>query len=997
MKTSKTNHLLYTASFTILFFVVGQAVAAQNDTQTSEENFQIAAITPDQTQQNRNKRLSDIIGRGKSILNTLSNDEALQNATPVDASPSRVGTPLSRSEEAAYEQKLREWMAEETEPQDIILSLSRKGGSLKPTTILGIQKGIDVYLPLKQLSDILRFDTQLDLDNQVASGFAGNEQKTFSLNLNTNVARIAGRNFSLGADSVILQDFGAGLGDFYVREDIINELLDLRFDVEFSSMTLNLNSPRLLPIELEEQRRQRQENLLRSAQGDDQNELSREQFIPNDYELLGKPALNLSNQLELSNSGGGKIRNVFSVRGASDLLKTSADYSGRILSEDEDRLDIGNLRLRLQRRADAGHELPFGVKRAEAGDISTALPNLVRLTANGAGLKFSNKKLDRPQTFDTIVVEGASEPGWDVEVYNGNQLLDFSTVDNHGEYRFEDVQLTFGKNKIKTILYGPQGQLEERIENYNITNVLLPSGEVEYNVSLLDANEDFIPFLNEGTNERTTDGFLFTGTAKFGLNESISPFVTATSTNSQEGRKKYVSAGADFSALGGIARVEGYKELGAGTALDARYSTNFAGIRLNARSSFFNDFESEEAQFGNTRQTREYELRSSKSIPSSLGNFSVGADVRHTDFADDSSRRFAGTDLSYANQKTRLTHSTNTTWEDGRHQNSGGLAGLTYKLSDTWNMRSTLDYEIFPEKELRTARFQARYTDLDKFTSSFNVNRNLQNDNTVFSLNADYDFDTYLAGIGLDWDMDEGLQALLRTNMSLGPFGENDTYIASSESLLGRSKLETQIFKDEDGDGVFSENDQAIADAKININRQTKGPTNEDGYYTTDSPGRIGLASISVDEKSLDDEYLMAGGDRYTTIIRPVSKTVVNIPLVASGAIDGNIYFTNGNPSPTVSVELVNEKGQIIEETSTDFNGYYSFQRIRPGNYTIQTRKSNRYTSAPVTASVSNDQPFVFGIDLQIAALENPNASKPNIKTRLKNLIAKFEKRKATL
>lgn len=928
------------------------------------------------------KKLSQLRSKGKSILSALERMKAGGGS----------GEALSE-EEAALLEKQREWQAEDSQPYDVILTLKRRGKTIR-SAMIGIQQGTQVYLPLQDIASALLVYSVTDIQAGTVSGFAGGQDNTFSIDIPSATYTVRGERFPLPPDAAFVKDFGQGLGDMFVTADLLNALWNYKLTLNFAELALLVDTPQLLPFEREEQRRESQELFL--ARNNERPDAVDETFIPNDYKLIGKPAVNITQRTRWDDVKEELTQNINTV-GVNDLLYASADYNAQVEFNEEDGYDINNLRLRLTRRADKGDELPLGLKLAQGGDLSVKPPELIARNVIGSGVSVSNKPFRRGQNFDIITVEGVGQPGWEVEVYNGSQLENFGTIGANGEYRFEGIQLYYGVNEIKTILYGPQGEVEERIQEYDISDTLLASGETVVEASALDANASLIEVDDNG--ERSTDGFFHTVSVKSGFNDVLSPFFTSTSTESEDGRKNYVSAGANFSALGGLGLVEGYKDLGGGTALDTRFSRRFANLRLNARTSFFNDFESEEANFDDRAKNFEGELRATTTVPSALGSIGLSADGVHTTFEDGTDTTRYGLGQSFALPGLRFSNRTTTQLEESAHRATTGRLSASTRLSDAWSARSSLNYRVFPETNLDSTRFELRYADLNRFTSSFDVNQDLDNEkNTTLGADASYDFGRFLAGLGMSWDLDEGFDAIFRTTMSLGPLGEDGSYITSSDPLTGKTALRGRIFRDHNVDGVFNEGDEPVQGASLRVNGLGTEATGEEGTLYALGPAGQGLVTVKVDQDSLGDDLLIPASDQYTTVLRPVTAPFVDIPITVSGSLDGNVYFEDGKPTPTLRLQLVDSDGGVVKETVADFSGYYTFDAVRPGRYRVQADPSHNLRVAGADVTISADDPFVYGINLEVAGTAGAaQASPKGLLSSLKNIIERSKKRKQTI
>lgn len=55
--------------------------------------------------------------------------------------------------------------------------------------------------------------------------------------------------------------------------------------------------------------------------------------------------------------------------------------------------------------------------------------------------------------------------------------------------------------------------------------------------------------------------------------------------------------------------------------------------------------------------------------------------------------------------------------------------------------------------------------------------------------------------------------------------------------------------------------------------------------------------------------------------------------------VGGRVFDTNREPVGGATVQLVNERGTIIQETSSDDRGAFHFRQVRPGEYVVRASK----------------------------------------------------------
>ena len=194
----------------------------------------------------------------------------------------------------------------------------------------------------------------------------------------------------------------------------------------------------------------------------------------------------------------------------------------------------------------------WGSRTLKIGDVRLEQQDMVTNSSGGRGVAlstFEGAESGDSQSFDQIVVTGDSIPGWEVELYRNNELVDFGTVDNEGKYRFENVQLNVGNNQIRIVLYGTQGQVEERVENRLITGAMVKKGETKFRTGLVDSDRPLIVYSKEDvrTQPRGMAGNFFTA---HGLTKDVTLFASAAKMPIQDDQnEQYFSVGSIFLRL----------------------------------------------------------------------------------------------------------------------------------------------------------------------------------------------------------------------------------------------------------------------------------------------------------------------------------------------------------------------------------------------------------------------------------------------------------------
>ncbi len=117
------------------------------------------------------------------------------------------------------------------------------------------------------------------------------------------------------------------------------------------------------------------------------------------------------------------------------------------------------------------------VRQARLGSIAITGPR--GFGVRGAAV--SNSPYLRPAEFGDFGFRGRVPPGWEVELYRGEELLGFAPADAQGRFAI-DVPVIYGPNPLEVVAYGPRGEQWRRSRTYAVPFDRLPARQFEYGV-----------------------------------------------------------------------------------------------------------------------------------------------------------------------------------------------------------------------------------------------------------------------------------------------------------------------------------------------------------------------------------------------------------------------------------------------------------------------------------------------------------------------------------
>lgn len=837
--------------------------------------------------------------------------------------------------------------------EELILSVQAGRHALSPG-ILAYESGGGYYLPVLGLAAVFEFHAEPGPDRKSVSGWALQEKQVFSIDLT-------------GNDIQALAQPGIDADDFYIGLDHLNRVWPVTMTVDKSAMVLNVAVQGNLPFAQRAERKNRQALLEKRRSRKNTDKKLTEQ--PNPYRIYGLPVLDLETTQFYDEAQGG-FGGRLAVTGVQDLLGMSANYAAIIRHDSGQFERPETLRLRFDRDAMGEQDLPFGLKHIELGDTRLRHAPLIKNNTGGRGFLLSSARQKRDGAFDVTTVEGTGPQGWDAELYRNNALIAFATIDERGEYRFEDVELNFGNNLIRVVLYGPQGQTREIVENYSFGSNMLRPGQFDYTIGMLDAEKDLLPFQKRHANG--LDGLVANAEMAYGFNCYITGYAAFSSlpVYQDNQQRDYLSVGAAMALPFGALQLEAYQNVsrdsGAarGQALDARFITDIKGIKLNLRNAFYHDFESPDSGFGAAALSRRTEIGLQKNIPFAFGMLGLNLDYQDQQRRNHDRYSNIRTRQSFNYRGLSLTHSTNSYLNAGRHDLTTGQLSATARIKK-WRLRSGLNYDAFADKKLRGFDGEVFYRATDRLSGSLLARHDFLDRQSGGGFNLNYDFKKFIGSLETLWTEKSGAQVTLRASTALGPYANDGSYIMTSDRLTGASAARALVFLDRNQDGIFDAGDEALESARVKINsRYGKDRSDENGLLVNRAGAGVERAVIELDNASLENPYYISAKDGYVTNLRPGSIPHFDFPVIETGAVDGTAYAANGQAAQGVRLALVTADGKVVQETETAYDGYYNFDHVPPGQYEVRPHREETIALAPRPVIVDADRLFASGSDL---------------------------------
>ncbi len=776
-------------------------------------------------------------------------------------------------------------------------------------------------------------DTPITIDNATgtAKGWAFRQDLTIEIDRNKRKVVRAGAPETLHEGDI--RDTPEG---WCVDSAAAGRWLGIDLVVTAGASSVRIESKTKLPVEMARERLNRARFLKKAALP-----LESGPAIKIPYRMWRAPALDfvVDAGVTYSATGGTRIDRRVAVTAAGEIGGLS--YNSQIIAGQRKLVD--SLRFRAYRSDPEGNLLgPLHATHFAFGDVG-GLSHPLLGGAQGRGVELTNQPLFNPHSFSKTRFEGALQPGWQAELYRNGQLLDFSTDDGSGLYKFEDVDLRVGDNQFEILLYGPQGQKDSRFETIRVGADQLPPGETRWWFGANQPGRDILgvsPKPVDQDVDAVFDGKTVTPKAQaafqveHGIDKRTSVAALAAAMLVGDERLTFVEGSVRRSI--GPALLEGgvAYQAGGGLALRGQALAQIGKINLSAEAAKLNHFYYEgrlEEKASNVRLTAD--------APFSLGKVPMAAHVeyRMVDRTDDKRERAearltgafgrvqAGAALGW-NRDTSKTGVTDSRF-DLKTMTSGRIGQVRIRGAALW--------DIAPEAGLHSADVSAYWSAGENVDWEFGAGYDRVAGRTTARVSHIRRFDSLAVAATLEAASDKSFAAGINVNFSLDANKAGFHPVRSPLAQTGQ--VRATVFRDDNNNGVRDPGEKTEDGVQLTGGvGATSEPSGKNGVARLSGLTPYQAVSIGIDGSTLSDPSLAPRKASQIVIPRPGVTADLAIALVGAGDVEAILVGNDGNGIEGVDIEALDEDGKVVGTARTDFDGFFLFERLAYGHYSFR-------------------------------------------------------------
>jgi len=782
-----------------------------------------------------------------------------------------------------------------------------------------------LFVPFGALSELLDLAVKTNPSMGIAKGFIFKQNRTFYLDVNRGEVTLSGAMKSFDVKRTAIRQ----LDDIYIDSDLLSEWLPLKIDIDLYSSRLKIIPDEPLPFMLRKER----EGRIKVTQSS---------LVPKDrgyprytalYEAWTYPHINF-------NARAGVYKNNLDETGRtySHVTYATADLfnmeSAWYLSGDQDKL-FDDFRVTFGRKDTDSGLLGYAKASEYAfGHVVEPRINLInRPLSVEPGAYISNYPLTRQQQYDTHSFSGDLPPGWEVELYRNNSLLNYQSVSINGRYEFNDVPLLFGHNYFRLVFYGPQGQIKEESQTFELGQSLTIPGKQYYRL-MTTKDEDF--------GNRTLLQY------DIGINKHLSltagflnlPIDKDLLISMPEKEHKYLTGGIRGFHNSVFYKLDYISDNESGTAKDWELQSRLGPVILDISNIYFDKFVSEVFNETLSPIERRSEIKLNTAIPTKLlSSIPVSLELRRDSYEDGNwnsqiVNRISAQKYNYAVTNSLALASA----RDTEDVFSGNLS--VSRRAKKYNLRTSLGYQIKPDKEFTSVSLSADGFKLWGFHAIAGITKIINSDEEQINFGLNREMDGYTLGMVTRASTDGTFSFEFTFNMGLIREPRMGQWKKTAKTVANQGAISAQVFLDRNGDGKKDDDEEPLSGVRVNINGGgAMEKTDENGIAFNYGIMPYRQMDFDIALNTLEDPLLLPEKKGMRVDLRPGFVTRLDFPIMLTGEIDGTTYINYDGVKREASgvvLELIDQKGEVIKIIKTAYDGFFVMDKIPVGVFKLR-------------------------------------------------------------
>lgn len=821
----------------------------------------------------------------------------------------------------------------------VFLTVQGVGGMELPAVIYNET----VYLSVTDVFDFLKIKNGISKGADTVSGTFITENAHFLIDKTNNRIYYQGKTVELKQEDL----FGTATS-LFMKKDIFSEIFGLDCNFNFRGLSISMSAKQELPA-IREMRLETMRKNINKLKGQTKADTIIGHKYPffqlgmADWSVIATQRIRGANDTRLNLALGGVL-----AGGEVIASLNYNNYAKRQIASENNPVRPFAERQQFYRWRYVNNESPV-VKQVIAGKIQAQ--SIASIFDPVVGVQVTNTPTTCRRSFGSYTLTNYTEPGWTVELYINNELVNYTKADASGMFTFQ-VPLVYGNSTIRLRYYGPWGEERSREERVSIPFSFLPKNEFEYTASagmVQDrSNSKFgKAVFNYGATRHLTVG---------GGVEYLSS-VTSGTTMPFVNASLRVAQGLLFSGD----YVYGVRGRGAMTyrrpdnlQLDLCYTR----YKQGQTALIYNYLEERKIVISKPFAGKRISLFSRLTLNQIL---LPGSDYATAEWLISGAARGVNANIT--------TYSIFMAQADPYIYSN---LSLSFRLPARFTVTPQLQYE-YNQNRLIAARCEVSKYIFRNGYVNVSYQQNLKSNLNNIGIGFRYDLSFAWVGISA-WTANDETTLVQSVSGSLIYEGKSGMLDINNRIGVGTGGVLLKPFLDLNGDGHYDPGEPGVSGLQASVSSGFVINDKRDTSIRILNLEPYTHCFIDMGHNSFENIAWQLKQKKISVVIDPNRVKVIEVPVSIMGEVSGNTYQLVNNKQTglgRITVVIQKNGSTVSERVQSEAGGYFSFIGLSPGDYTasIDTNQLQRsgMTAAPASipfhVSQQRDGDIVEGLN----------------------------------
>jgi hypothetical protein len=293
-----------------------------------------------------------------------------------------------------------------------------------------------------------------------------------------------------------------------------------------------------------------------------------------------------------------------------------------------------------------------------------------------------------------------------------------------------------------------------------------------------------------------------------------------------------------------------------------------------------------------------------------------------------------------------------------------------------YRLRASVNYELEPDTELTNLAATLDPGMYKDYSLSFGITHSLDQDLTELSASANKSAGKYNLSFGARYNSDNEINLDVAFSVGFGYEPRRNEWESNASSIANQGSVSARVFLDSNQDGIFNESDEPLEDIGFALNNgYSASRTSDDGIVFLTGIAPYEAMNVVLSPETMEDPMWTPAIEGIQITPRPGHAILLDFPIFTSGEVDGTVYLSkNGKEFGVgkVIVEVIDDRGYVIQTAETAYDGFYVISNIPLGNYRMrvseeQLSRLSLKLKSDTTVDITSEDQFINGVDFVLS------------------------------